>query len=339
MIAPLTIGSLFSGIGGLELGLERAGLGPVLWQAEIDPYCRRVLAHHWPGARLYDDVRQVDTAAARPAVLCGGFPCTDISLAGKGAGITGPESGLWTEYARIVGALRPRYVVVENVAALAIRGLGTVLSDLAALGFDAWWDCLPASSVGAPHRRDRIYLVAWAVSDADRDGFRVEPERGSDPARSPDCGDTLDRPVGAQLGDTDSARCERGEVGRQCPSEPQPGSSERREGLAYSDVGGQQAIGQSSEQGHAGQRGARGNVSNGSDLSQWPPGPDDVRAWGSVPSQAQPSICVVADGLWRGLPRRGVTDRPALRALGNAVVPQVAEVLGHLILDLAERGL
>ena len=98
-------------------------------------------------------------------VICGGFPCQDISVAGKGAGIEGSRSGLWSEYARIIGEVRPRYVIVENVAALLGRGLERVLGDLAALGFDAEWHCIPASAVGAPHRRDRVWIVAYAADE------------------------------------------------------------------------------------------------------------------------------------------------------------------------------
>jgi len=133
-----------------------------IWQVELDPYCRRVLERHFPDATRHEDVRTVGAHNLDPVdVICGGFPCQDLSYAGTGAGLAGARSGLWTEYARIVGELRPRYVIVENVAALLDRGLGTVLADLAALGYDAEWDCIPASAVGAPHRRDRLWLVAY----------------------------------------------------------------------------------------------------------------------------------------------------------------------------------
>ena len=105
-------------------------------------------------------------------VLCGGFPCQDLSVAGRGAGIDGARSGLWAEYARLIRELRPRYVVVENVPALLVRGLGRVLGDLAALGYDAEWDCLPASAFGAPHRRDRVWIVAYP------DGLRTRRTMG-----------------------------------------------------------------------------------------------------------------------------------------------------------------
>lgn len=156
-----TLGSLFAGIGGIDLGFERAGF-KTAWQVEIDPYCRKVLARHFPDAERFEDVRRVGAGSLRRVdVIAGGFPCQDISNAGKRAGIDGERSGLWSEYARIIGELRPRFVFVENVTALLGRGLGRVLGDLAALGFNAEWDCIPACSLGSPHRRDRLWLVAY----------------------------------------------------------------------------------------------------------------------------------------------------------------------------------
>ncbi len=156
----MKIGSLFSGIGGLELGLERATGGRTVWQAESDPYARAVLERHWPGVRRYEDVRDIDERAARVDIICGGFPCQDISDAGKQAGIDGPKSGLWSEFERIIRVLRPPLVFIENVAALAVRGLDRVVADLAALGFDAEWDTVGACCVGAPHRRERLFILA-----------------------------------------------------------------------------------------------------------------------------------------------------------------------------------
>ena len=160
----MTIGSLFSGIGGLELGLERAGLGPVIWQAESDDYCRRVLAKHWPGMKCFEDVREVDEHAERPDIICGGFPCQDISRAGRRAGIDGEQSSLWGEFARIIRLLRPPVIVVENVPTLLVRGMERVLGDLAASGYDAQWDCIPAEAVGASHIRDRLFIIATHAS-------------------------------------------------------------------------------------------------------------------------------------------------------------------------------
>lgn len=205
----MTIGSLFSGIGGLELGLEACGLGPVIWQAEIDPHARAVLEQHWPEVRRYNDVREIDANAPPPEIICGGFPCQDISNAGKRAGIGGEKSGLWSEYARIIRALRPRVVFVENVAALAVRGLDRVLGDLASLGFDAEWDVLRASDVGAPHLRARLFILAYAHGF---DGWIQSRgrgwERGADSSGAADDGEQRD--VRDALG-AGRARAEAGE--------------------------------------------------------------------------------------------------------------------------------
>lgn len=164
MTSKLKILDLFSGIGGFSLGLERAGMQTVAF-CEINPFCRKVLAKHWPEVPIYDDIRTLTAERLRADgisvdVVCGGFPCPDISVAGKGAGLDGERSGLFFEAARIVRELRPRVVVLENVAALLGRGLGRVLGALAEIGHDAWWDCIPASAVGSPQLRDRIWIVA-----------------------------------------------------------------------------------------------------------------------------------------------------------------------------------
>lgn len=159
-----TIGSLFSGIGGLELGLEWATGGHTIWNCEIEPYCRSVLSKHWPDATQYDDVKRIDANVTTPDILCGGFPCSDVSVAGTRMGLAGEQSGLWLEFARIIRTLRPRFVFIENVTALRhliAEGLGRVLGDLAASGYDAEWDCVPASAVGASHLRDRIFILGW----------------------------------------------------------------------------------------------------------------------------------------------------------------------------------
>jgi DNA (cytosine-5)-methyltransferase 1 len=158
--------SLFAGIGGFDLGLERTGGFETVAFCEIDPFCRRVLAKHWPEVPCYDDVRELSAdrlAADGIAIdaICGGFPCQDISEAGKRVGIAGERSGLWSQFARLIGELRPRFVLVENVAALARRGLGVVLADLAALGYDAEWDCVGADAVGASQHRARLWLLAY----------------------------------------------------------------------------------------------------------------------------------------------------------------------------------
>lgn len=156
----LTHGSLFAGIGGFDLGFERAGITTV-WQVEIDDYCRKVLARHFPNAQRFIDIRECGkNNLPWVDILSGGFPCQDISNAGKRVGIDGERSRLWSEYARIICELRPRYVVVENVAALLTRGMGRVLGDLAAAGFDCEWDCVPLGAFGAHFLRDRVFIVA-----------------------------------------------------------------------------------------------------------------------------------------------------------------------------------
>jgi DNA (cytosine-5)-methyltransferase 1 len=152
---------LFSGIGGFSLGLERAGMRTVAF-CEIDPHCATVLGAHWPHVPVFRDVTSLTASRGFADVICGGFPCQDISVANVvGKGIAGSRSGLWSHYARLIDEIRPLYVIVENVAALLDRGIGKVLGDLAEIGYDAEWHCIPASAIGAPHRRDRIWIVAY----------------------------------------------------------------------------------------------------------------------------------------------------------------------------------
>ena len=161
----MTLGSLFAGIGGIDLGFERAGFKTV-WQVELNPYCRKVLARHFPNAERFEDVRTVGRHNLKPVdVIAGGFPCQDISNAGKRAGIDGERSGLWSEYARIIGELRPRFVLVENVSALLGRGMGRVLGDLSTLGYDAEWEIISAADIGADHERERLWLIAYPAQE------------------------------------------------------------------------------------------------------------------------------------------------------------------------------
>jgi DNA (cytosine-5)-methyltransferase 1 len=157
-----TVGSLFAGIGGLDLGFERAGFKSV-WQVEIDPYCTKVLAKNFPEAERYEDVRKVGRHNLRPVdIIVGGFPCQDISVAGKGIGIVpGSRSGLWSEMCRIISELRPKFVLVENVTALLRRGMGRVLGDLADIGYDAEWRIISALEGGGIHRRERVWIIAY----------------------------------------------------------------------------------------------------------------------------------------------------------------------------------
>ena len=157
---------LFSGIGGLALGLERAGMHPAAF-CEREAYCRAVLRRHWPGVPCYDDVktlnaRRLGADGISIDAIAGGFPCQDISYAGHGAGLEGDRSGLWYQFARLIGELGPDLAIVENVSALLDRGMGEVLGTLSDLGYNAIWDTVSACSVGQPHMRRRVFIVAYA---------------------------------------------------------------------------------------------------------------------------------------------------------------------------------
>lgn len=168
-MGKLRVLSLFAGIGGFDLGLE-GGFETVAF-CEIDKEARKVLEKNWPGVSIYDDVCTLtaDRLAEdgfHPDCIVGGFPCQDISLAGAGAGLAGQRSGLWREYFRLIREIRPRRIIVENVAALLGRGMGDVLGDLASIGYDAEWHCIPASYVGARQLRDRVWIVAYPECDS-----------------------------------------------------------------------------------------------------------------------------------------------------------------------------
>lgn len=156
----MTFGSLFAGIGGLDKGLEDAGL-QCSWQVEINPYCQKVLTAHWPTVPKHLDITTIK-GSDLPYVdlIAGGFPCQDISVAGKGAGLSGERSGLWYHMLRLIKEVCPKYVLIENVAALRRRGLNEVLAGLAEAGFDAEWRDIRASDVGAPHQRERLFILA-----------------------------------------------------------------------------------------------------------------------------------------------------------------------------------
>jgi DNA (cytosine-5)-methyltransferase 1 len=164
---------LFSGIGGFSVGLEATGMQTVAF-CEPDKSCKKVLKKNWPEVPIYDDVREL-TAGRLLAdgievdVITGGFPCQDISIAGsmwlERGGIHAERSGLWFEYARLIRELRPRYAVLENVPNLLAGDggswFGTILGNLASLGYDAEWHCIPASALGAQHHRDRVFAISY----------------------------------------------------------------------------------------------------------------------------------------------------------------------------------
>ena len=158
--AELSHGSLFSGIGGFELGAEWAGI-PTYWNCDINEWNRKLLKHRFPNTEQYDDIRTL-TNPRKVNIISGGFPCQDISGANtKAKGIKGHRSGLWGEMYRIVGEVRPDYIIIENSPNLAFRGFERVLCDLSEIGYDAEWQCLSATTFGFRHRRERIYVIAY----------------------------------------------------------------------------------------------------------------------------------------------------------------------------------
>jgi len=337
--SAITAVSLFSGIGGLDLGCERAfrrmGYG---WRTaayvEREAYAvalleQRISEGRLPFAPIWTDVRTFPARRFRGVVdlVLGGFPCTDLSVAGKQAGITGERSGLWFEFARIVREAQPRWVVIENVPpVLAAGNAGAVLGDLAEAGFDARWTTLRASDVGAPHRRQRVFILA------DRERLRKQQREGTEREirrRATDGGEAvangavgnasgagLEGSATQQVRPWDSRRTTE-RAGHSIPDWP-PGPNdaagwrwvlERWPELAP-------AVGKSEDE-HGEVRGGGNGQGSRAQQHRGPSGDDAERDKGETP--AQPADGGVADD---GKGRYRV-DR--LRALGNAVVPAQAE--------------
>ena len=160
----LTVGSLFSGIGGLDLGLERAGM-EVIWQSEIDPYACKVLSKHWPEVVNHGNIKEINWGdVVRPDIICGGYPCQPFSTAGKRNGTDDPRH-LWPWVREAISELRPKYAILENVRGHVSLGLNVVLGEMASIGYDAEWQIVSAASVGAPHRRDRVIIIAYPIGE------------------------------------------------------------------------------------------------------------------------------------------------------------------------------
>lgn len=367
---------LFSGVGGFAVGLERAGFQTVAF-CEIEPFPRAVLAKHWPQVPCYDDVRSLtaEHLAADgivPDVICGGFPCQDISIAGKGAGLAGERSGLWREYARLIEEIRPRWVIVENVPALRSRGLDEVLGSLAAIGYDAEWHCIPAAAIGAPHQRDRVWIVAYPNGAGCGDSSQMRAGCGQSGE-----GKRVDTAAGGgcdyvahaeQIGRGGFAHIASGHDGDGHAAGRQEGAGwvgQCSENVAHATVGGWREHGY--ERGQVGDAGAGQSADSRQDVAHggstglpstkragWPEPvitAADVRRaaserrWGRVapgmdgeasrlPRRVDGTRPVEA---WEGnTPRvvgRGYPNRrPRLKALGNSVVPQVVELIGRAIM-------
>jgi len=281
----ITFGSLFAGIGGLDLGFERAGM-ECRWQVEIDDYCQKILSKHWPDVPKYQDVREVGKENLEPVdLICGGFPCQDISIAGKRRGITGERSRLWKEFARILGELRPRYAVIENVPNLINQGFDVVLIDLAKMGYDVEWGYLSASDFGAMHKRKRMFIIAHNESFRRNNDVHTSTLRHKTfNNRKAGGGKNEDCPIPRFITYDWLQRVQRF-------SEKQ---IQRKQGFSWCK---------------------------------------DVRRVEELfgrPNIPEPLVCRYSDGFPNGVDR--------IKALGNAVVPQVAEFVGRCIVEFDSGG-
>jgi len=313
---------LFSGIGGFSLGLERAGMETVAF-CEFDAEARKVLENKWPDVPIYDDVRTLtkerldSDGITNISVLCGGFPCQDISVAGNQAGISeGTRSGLWSECARLLGEIRPQYAIFENVTALLNGGGGDwfkrVLWDISEVGYDAEWHCISASEFGAHHHRDRIWIVACPKSNG-REGGRIETEGAGASEGAASGAGVLAYPNGSQregggvscgVQQNDSDTGSQGGDGKPCEdvadtsSQRQQGSGELEQSIFAAAYESRETV----------------NAFSGGTPEIW---------------KVEPDLGRVADGISRRSHR--------LKQLGNAVVPQIPEVIGRFIMEI-ENG-
>ena len=282
-----SVGSLFSGIGGIDLGIEETSRFKTEWFCEKDDYCKRVLKAHWPGVPVYGDVAEVDESTPYVDVITAGFPCQPVSQAGKRLAQK-DERWLWPHVERSLGLLRPRGFILENVPGLFTAGFGDVLGGIHSCGYDAEWDCIPASAIGAPHRRDRVFIIGTRRELADPEGvLRGWPSPMADADGTP--------------------RSTAGGTGQAVLG---PRQIERlgRRGSLLKDSG------WPSPMAYASGEGLEGSWSKGTT----PDGVSQGRVWAT-----EPDVGRVANGV----PSR--VDR--LRALGNAVVPQVAKYVGEVL--------
>lgn len=329
----ISVGGLFLGIGGIELGLERTGYFKTKWAVENDEFCRSVIRKHWPDIPIYGDIRKIDWNAV-PGVdmLTGGFPCQDISTANpRGKGIEGSRSGLWREYAKAIGILRPKYALVENVPAIVRKGLNVVLADLAEAGYDAEWFDLRASDFGALHKRERIFIIAHSdplVFTKSRDDEEVRKIRES--ALGEDTEHTVADPHGNGLNGKGLPILSGG------PHQDNPrdkdGAAPDPDPIARHGI----LPGQSDHEGRIvahdlyerAQRFWQKKVDRKQGFS-W------CKDVGRVEDlQGRPDI---PKPLFRGA-RDGVPDWvDRIKALGNAVVPDCAEFIGEIIMEFDKR--
>ena len=335
----LTVGSLFSGIGGLDLGLERAGM-TVRWLSEIDPYACKILKKHWPEVPNYGDIKQIDWRTVEPVdVICGGYPCQPFSTAGKRRGTDDPRH-LWPWVRDAISALRPRYAILENVRGHLSMGGTTVIGELAEIGYDAEWRVVSAAGMGAPHRRDRIIIVAYPNSNHEPN----EPKHGQSQRLVADT-DSSNAPDGRQRTDVQGkdrgGRDDRSRGGSDFGQIGLGSTGESASGLANAN-GGRRKKRQSktkstSRLGVCGEQCEMANpigagsgrvgslAQSGKTVYGWADyvrGKDGFTSW--TWWETEPDVGRVADGVSHRVDR--------LRGLGNAVVPQVAEYIGRLVM-------
>ena len=294
---------LFSGIGGFALGTYWAELRfDEHYFSEVDNYAIRVYQQRFPDAIGLGDIRKIrgQDLPKGDWITCGGFPCQDISVAGKGAGLAGERSGLWFEYARLIGEIQPQYAIMENVGALSFRGLDAVLGSLAEIGYDAEWCDIRASDVGAPHKRERIWIVAYPNgSRLEKHGlFKSDLSIGSGETRTSNKPEESENDVGYPH----SVRMERQGAKFQTARTGRTGKDAAYasgEGLEGWEKAVQQEKGWHSDTGYD-----RKKIGSSWRNSQWDSEPNVGRVANGVPSRV---------------------DR--LKCLGNSIVPQIAELI------------
>jgi DNA (cytosine-5)-methyltransferase 1 len=307
----MKVGSLFTGIGGIDLAFAAAGF-EIPWQVEIDAFCRKVLAKHeryWKRAVVFADVRDVGEHNLCPVDgIVGGFPCQDISVAGKGLGLAGARSGLWWEFARVIGELRPRFVFVENVPAITSRGGCDVVGSLTKMGYDCSWGIVPASAAGAPHHRDRFWLVGYANGGGRHTARAIQEGRGGEIGEDTACQQAGQHvvypfgPAGDAVRHTNSKRCRKSQSASE---RSESGWSARRSASRKSARLHQSRVG----------RGAYG-LSARLDRHQFPV------PMGMAQRKHEPA---------RTVDTPGKNHRHRIKALGNAVVPQVVLPMAVMI--------
>ena len=303
-VGAMTVGSLFSGIGGFDLGLERAG-HKILWQVEWDSYCQKVLAKHWPDVPCHGDIHEVGkNNLEKVDMICGGFPCQPVSVAGKQKG-QDDERWLWPEFGRILCELRPRYAIMENVPGLLVRGMGDVLGDLSTFGYDAEWGIVSAASVGASHLRKRIFIIGTkqrrSVADTHNKGLRQCSRRSVSKSLQA-YGEWPDHK--RRDGDNDSDEVGKPSILREDAEEVADAISDSKR-RTHRDRG-WRGVGRRQEQNISEGRQIRGNAPDSG--GQWATEPDVGRVAYGVPNRVH-----------------------RLRGLGNAIVPQVAEYIGRRV--------